>query len=148
MTNSTGTPVHPPSGEAPETVPKVIVPADIDTADRIAWGLSFRQLEILTAEAAPLWLAYTRFGPRLPAVAWVAVGIVVVAVTVVVALGRRDGLPLDVWIRHGITHQATPRTLAPGTPAQGRALLTTAPGRPLTPARCAARSPPSPPTAP
>jgi hypothetical protein len=111
-----------------------VVPADIDTADRIAWGLSFRQLAILAAGAAPLWLAYTRFRPRLPPVVWVAVAIIVAAVTIVVALGRRDGLPLDVWVRHGLTLRVTPRTLAPGTPADGRALLRTTVARPVAPA--------------
>lgn len=123
-----------PTAPAAEGPSRVVVPADIDTADRIAWGLSFRQLAILAAGAAPLWLAYTRFGPRLPPVAWVAVAIIVAAVTVVVALGRKDGLPLDVWIRHGLTLQMAPRTLTPGAPADGRALLTTTPARPLTPA--------------
>jgi hypothetical protein len=127
-------PTPTPTSPDPDGVPRVVVPADIDTADRIAWGLTFRQLVILAAGAVPLWLAYSRFGPRLPAVAWVAVGIVVTAVTVVIALGRRDGLPLDVWIRHGLTHQTSPRTFAPGMPGQGRALLTTAPARPVVPA--------------
>lgn len=138
MSPSTTTAPSPAAGSNPpatasEGPPRVVVPADIDTADRIAWGLSFRQLAILAAGAAPLWLAYTSSGPRLPPVAWVAVAIVVAAVTVVVALGRKDGRPLDVWLRHGLALATAPRTFTPGTRADGQALVTTAPARPLTP---------------
>jgi hypothetical protein len=47
---------------------------------------------------------------------WLIAGIVVFAVAVVVALGRRDGLPLDVWLRHGFALSRGPRTLTPGQP--------------------------------
>jgi rhodanese-related sulfurtransferase len=139
MSPSTSTLPARPTPQAPapadaEATPRVTLPADIDTPDRIAWGLTFRQLAVLTAGLAPLWLAYTRFGPLLPALAWVGVGIAVTAVTVVVALGRRDGLPLDVWIRHGLTMATSPRVLAPGTSAAARPLLATSPARPATPA--------------
>jgi type IV secretory pathway TrbD component len=137
--NSTSTVSSPTATSNPTTPeaegePRVVVPADIDTPDRIAWGLSFRQLAILAGGLAPAWLAYTRFGPLLPPAAWVGIGILIVAVSVVVALGRRDGLPLDVWIRHGLALHAGPRALTPGTPTQGRPLLVTAPVRPSTPA--------------
>jgi hypothetical protein len=122
------------SGSTGEAPPRVGVPADIDTADRIAWGLSFRQLAILAGGLAPVWLAYTRFRTMLPPLVWVGVGIGFAGMAVVVALGRRDGLPLDVWVRHGLTLHAGPRTLAPGTPVGGRPLLTTSPARPATPA--------------
>jgi hypothetical protein len=121
-------------GSAGEAPPRVGVPADIDTADRIAWGLSFRQLTILAGGLAPVWLAYTRFRTLLPPLVWVGVGIGFAGIAVVVALGRRDGLPLDVWVRHGLTLQVAPRTLAPGTPAEGRPLVATGPARPATPA--------------
>lgn len=138
MTPNSSTLPRPPrptsDGPGSQSPPRVIVPANIDTPDRIAWGLSFRQLAILAAGLAPLWLAYTRFGSLLPPLAWVVVAIPVGAVTVVVALGRRDGLPLDVWVRHGLTLQTTPRIQAPGTPAGDRELLATAPARPITPA--------------
>jgi hypothetical protein len=123
-----------PASPTLETPPRVAVPADIDTPDRIAWGLSFRQLAILAGGLAPLWLTYTGLGPLLPPVVWVGIAIVVAAVTVVVALGRRDGLPLDVWLRHGLTLHAESRRLAPGTSTFGRPLLTTAPAHPSAPA--------------
>jgi hypothetical protein len=126
----------PPTTSTPDLdgPPRVVVTADIDTVDRIAWGLSFRQLAILAAGLAPLWLAYTRLGPLLPPVVWVGLGITVTAVTVVVALGRRDGLPLDVWVRHGLTLRVGPRLMAPGAPTPGRGQLATKPARPIAPA--------------
>jgi len=120
--------------------PRVVVPADIDAPDRIAWGLSFRQLAILAAGTAPLWLAYTRFEPLLPGLAWVGIAILVTAVTLTATLGRRDGLPLDVWVRHGLALHAGPRVLAPGIPEPGRPLVTTSPDRPVVPAPLRARA--------
>src|SRR5450755_4749238 len=87
---------------------RIVVPADIDAPDRIAWGLSFRQLAVLAVGGGAMWAAYSRFRTLLPVAGWVASAILVVAVTVVVALGRRDGLPLDVWVRHGLTLHAGP----------------------------------------
>lgn len=103
------------------------VPADIDTPDRIAWGLSFRQLAILAGVGAAGWAVYSRFGPALPAPVWLALAVPVAAVTAVVALGRRDGLPLDVWLRHGLTLHRTPRLQVPGQPRSASLLDTPAP---------------------
>ncbi|GGN94057.1 hypothetical protein GCM10010112_83000 [Actinoplanes lobatus] len=97
-----------------DDLPRVQVPADIGTPDTIAWGLTFRQLAILAAVSGAGWLAYSRFGPLLPAAAWLAAALPVTAVTAVVALGRRDGLPLDVWLRHAFTLHRTPRVQTPG----------------------------------
>jgi hypothetical protein len=108
-----------------EQVPRRVVPADIDTPDQIAWGLSFRQLAILAAPTAALYLAYSNLGPLLPVPVWVGAAIVVFAIAVVVALGRRDGLPMDVWIRHGLTMRTGPALAAPGSRSPGRPLLRT-----------------------
>jgi type IV secretory pathway TrbD component len=121
------------TGSTSDDVPRTVVPADIDTPDQIAWGLSFRQLAIIAGPTGCLWAAYTRFPTVLPALGWVGLAIVVLAVAVVVALGRRDGLPLDVWVRHGLSLRVQPRVLAPGTPVAGRELLVTS-GTPVTPA--------------
>jgi hypothetical protein len=127
---STVRPVASAAADGADPAPRVVVPADIDTPDRIAWGLSFRQLATLAAGALPLWFAYARFGPVLPGLAWVGIAVVTAGVTVTVALGRRDGLPLDVWVRHGLTMASQPQLQAPGTPASGKSLVVTTPGRP------------------
>src|SRR6266545_1474773 len=102
------------------------IPADIGAPDKIAWGLSFRQLAIIGTVALAGWLLYSRFGPLLPPMVWVIAAIPVAAVTVVVALGRRDGLPLDVWLRHGLALRRVPKVQAPGRTRTGQALVETA----------------------
>jgi type IV secretory pathway TrbD component len=111
-----------------------VVPADIDTVDQIAWGLSFRQLAILAGTAAALWAGYSRFGRWLPVAAWVPIGILALGVAATVALGRRDGQPLDVWLRHGLAlHTNRSRITTPGDHSPGSPLAQVA-GRPVTPA--------------
>jgi hypothetical protein len=110
-------------------LPRANVPADIGAPDTIAWGLTFRQLAILGTVAGAGWLAYSRFGPLMPAAVWLALLVPAAAVTVVVVLGRRDGLPLDVWLRHGLVLARTPRRQVPGEP-DTTALLIDAPKPP------------------
>jgi hypothetical protein len=97
-----------------EATPRAVVPADVNEADRIAFGLTFRQLGIIGGTGLAGFGCYRAVGHLLPAVVWIVAGVVVFAVAVVVALGRRDGLPLDVWLRHGFTVARSPRTLTPG----------------------------------
>jgi hypothetical protein len=94
--------------------PRAVVPANVDEPDRIAFGLTFRQLAIIGGAGLAGFGAYRTFGPLLPKVAWIVAGLVLFAVAVVLALGRRDGLPLDVWLRHGLALSRSPRTLTPG----------------------------------
>jgi hypothetical protein len=106
-----------------DDLPRAAVPADIDTPDTIAWGLSFRQLAIIGTVAGAGGLIYSRFGPLLPAMVWVIAAVPVAGVTVVVALGRRDGLPLDVWLRHGLAVHRVPAVQAPGRTRTGQPLV-------------------------
>ncbi|MFE9657924.1 PrgI family protein [Micromonospora sp. NPDC006431] len=112
--------------------PRAVVPANVNEADRIAFGLTFRQLAIIGGTGLAGFGLYRTFGHLLPAVAWIVAGVVVFAVAVVVALGRRDGLPLDVWLRHGFTFAGSPRTLAPGA-ARASAVAAVV-GKPSVPA--------------
>lgn len=115
-----------------ETTPRAVVPANVAEPDRIAFGLTFRQLGIIGGTGLLGFGCYRTYGPLLPPVAWIVAGIVVFAVAVVVALGRRDGLSLDVWLRHGFVLLRSPRTLTPG---QARASSVAAvAGKPSVPA--------------
>ena len=116
-----------------DDIPRASVPADVGAPDRIAFGLTFRQLAIIGGVAVCGWALYSTFGPLLPPVVWLIAAIPVAAVTVVVALGRRDGLPLDVWLRHGVTLTRTPRILVPGHPGGDNQLAEVA-GTPVVPA--------------
>jgi hypothetical protein len=102
------------SGE--DTAPRAVVPANVAEPDRIALGLTFRQLGIIGGTGLAGFGCYRTYGDLLPPAVWIVAGIVVFAVAVVVAVGRRDGLPLDVWLRHGFALSRSPRMLAPGQP--------------------------------
>ncbi|MEU2615844.1 PrgI family protein [Micromonospora sp. NPDC007271] len=111
--------------------PRAVVPANVNEPDRIAFGLTFRQLGIIGGVGLAGSGLYRAFGHLLPAVAWIVAGVVVFAVAVVVALGRRDGLPLDVWLRHGVALSRSPRRLAPGAArASSVAVVAGSPGVP------------------
>ncbi|GHJ54432.1 hypothetical protein Nm8I071_37390 [Nonomuraea sp. TT08I-71] len=112
--------------------PRAVVPANFNEPDRIAFGLTFRQLGIIGGAGLAGFGLYRTFGHLLPPAAWIVAGLVVFAVAVVVALGRRDGLPLDVWLRHGFTLSRSPRTLAPGE-ARASSVAAVA-GKPSVPA--------------
>ncbi|SIM49635.1 PrgI family protein [Micromonospora cremea] len=99
---------------AEDAAPRAVVPANVNEPDRIAFGLTFRQLAIIGGAGMAGFGCYRTMGHLLPAVVWIVAGVIVFAVAIVVALGRRDGLPLDVWLRHGFTLSRSPRTLTPG----------------------------------
>nr|MDT0658778.1 PrgI family protein [Micromonospora sp. DSM 115978] len=122
-----------------DDLPRAFVPADIGAPDKIAWGLTFRQLAIIGTVAGAGWLLYSHFGPLLPPIAWVIAAIPIAAVTIVVALGKRDGLPLDVWLRHGLALRRMPKLQTPGRTRAGQPLVeATAPPRVPAPLRTAA----------
>ncbi|MCW3819803.1 PrgI family protein [Micromonospora sp. DR5-3] len=98
-----------------DTPPRAVVPANVNEPDRIAFGLTFRQLGIIGGVGLAGFGLYRAFGHLLPPAVWIVAGVIVFAAAVVVALGRRDGLPLDVWLRHGFALSRSPRTLTPGT---------------------------------
>ncbi|MGC4862845.1 PrgI family mobile element protein [Micromonospora sp. DT41] len=98
-----------------DSAPRAVVPANVNEPDRIAFGLTFRQLGIIGGAGVVGLGVYDTFGHLLPQVVWIVAGALVFAVAVVVALGRRDGLPLDVWLRHGFALSSRPLTLAPGS---------------------------------
>ncbi|MBM0224529.1 MULTISPECIES: PrgI family protein [Micromonospora] len=97
-----------------DTTPRAVVPANVNEPDRIAFGLTFRQLGIVGGVGLGGFGLYQTFGHLLPPVVWIVAGFIVFAIAIVVALGRRDGLPLDVWMRHCFALSRSPRQLTPG----------------------------------
>jgi hypothetical protein len=87
-------------------------PANINDPDKIAFGLTFRRLASAGLGGPGIYRSYGRL---LPTAVWITAAIIVFAIAVVVALGRRGGLPLDVWLRHGLPLSRSPRTLTLGT---------------------------------
>jgi len=103
----------------PESAPRARIPADVDTPDKIVYGLTARQLAILAVAGVIGCGIVKAIGPMLPPQVLVAVLTPLAGVAVVSALGRRDGLPMDVWLLSAVRHGRGPRRLAPapGGPA-------------------------------
>lgn len=103
------------------TVP---IPADLDTPDKIAWGLTFRQVAIIAGAATGAWIVYRLLDDQLPPMVLLAAAVPYAAVVFAVAVGRRDGLPLDVWLRHALAYARNPKMMLPGrrqhAPVRGR----------------------------
>ncbi|GAA4201604.1 PrgI family protein [Actinocatenispora rupis] len=95
------------------------VPADIDTPDTIAYGLTFRQLAIIGGAALAGWVGWRLLSGLIPGIVLLCAAVPLAAVTVAVALGRRDGLPLDRWLLAAISARRAPSRLAsqPAEPA-------------------------------
>jgi len=103
------------------TIPsRVRLPADVELEDKLAFGLTARQLLLLAATAVPVYGLYTLAASLLPAAVAAALCAPLALVGAVLALGRRDGLPADRLARLALRHLTRPRRrlLAPeGLPA-------------------------------
>jgi hypothetical protein len=122
-----------------DAAPRAAIPADVDAPDKIVWGLTFRQLAILAGAAAAVygaWRLAARAGLALPPAVLLAAGGPVLAAAAAVALGRRDGRPLDAWLASALAMRRVPRAQAPagqdGDPAAAD-LARTAPQTPPGP---------------
>jgi len=89
------------------------IPADVEAPDRILWGLTARQVAILAAAAALGYLLWQSIGTRLPLPVFAAVAIPLAGVAAALAIGRRDGLPLDLWLWAAIRSRRGPHRQVP-----------------------------------
>ena len=120
-----------------EQVPRAAVPADVDAQDKIAYGLTARQLVILAIAGLAGYGAFQTLARWLPPAAAAAAMVPLAGLAVTVVLGKRDGLPLDVWLLHGLRFRKVPRLQAPaGTTTSGgkTASLVATTGPPPVPA--------------
>lgn len=88
------------------------VSADVDRPDTILFGLTARQACILAATVLVLWAAWTVVGHRAP-VGFLAAAVPIAGSAFVVAVGRRDGRPLDIWLIEALVHHRRPHRLVP-----------------------------------
>jgi len=108
---------------------RVRLPADTELDDKLAFGLTARQLTVLGASGLAAYCLFSLAKTVLPPPAAVATGVPAVVVGVLLALGRRHGLPADRFALAATRFFARPRLrlLAPeGIPAP----LPAAPARP------------------
>jgi hypothetical protein len=97
----------------PDAVPRARIHADVDTPDKIVYGLTARQLAILAVAGVVVYGLYKALGRQLPAPVLIGLLVPIVGAAVVLALGRRDGLPLDRWLLSAIRHTRGPKRLGP-----------------------------------
>lgn len=90
---------------------KARMPADVDAPDRVLYGLTFRQLAILAVAAVVIYRMWRALDGVLPAPAVLAVTVVAAGCAFGLAVGRRDGLPLDVWLLAAVRHTQAPKAL-------------------------------------
>jgi hypothetical protein len=99
---------------------RIKLPADVELEDRLAFGLTARQLGILIAAAIGAYLAFSILSSVVPAPAAAALSTPVGVLGILFALGRRDGVSADRLALLGARYLASPRrrVLAPeGLPA-------------------------------
>src|SRR4051794_2218301 len=89
------------------------IPADVTAPDRVVFGLTARQVAILTAVAAPAYLAWRALQGRVPDLVLISAGAPVAAIAVALAIGCRDGIALDTWLVAAVRHLRHPHRLAP-----------------------------------
>ncbi|MDF5758800.1 PrgI family protein [Spongiactinospora sp. TRM90649] len=87
------------------------IPSDVDQPDRIAFGLTVRQLAVIAATGAVAAGLYYAFHKLLPVVVLAGLLLPPVAAGVAVALGRRDGLTLDRFALAALLFARSPKRL-------------------------------------
>ncbi|MEU4574631.1 PrgI family protein [Nonomuraea sp. NPDC023979] len=89
------------------------IPADINQPDKIAYGLTIRQILIIALTGGIAAAVYYLGHQLLPVVILAAILLPLLALGLVIALGRRDGLSLDRFALAALLHgQATKRLIA------------------------------------
>src|SRR5918997_4217272 len=84
------------------------VPADVDRADRIAFGLTARQLVILSITGLVLYAVWTALARVVHPLVFIAGALPVLGAAFFLAVGRRDGTSLDTWLLNALRHRRAP----------------------------------------
>src|SRR5699024_10405367 len=88
------------------------MPADVDAPDKVLYGLTFRQLAILAVAAVVFYGGWKALHTVVPAPVLLGAAVVLGGLVFGLAVGRRDGLPMDVWLACAVRHARTPRALS------------------------------------
>lgn len=89
------------------------VPVDVERPDKIAFGLTARQLVILTVTALVLYAAWTAVATRVHPLVFTAAALPIAGGAFFLAIGRRDGIALDGWLLAGWRHRRAAHRLVP-----------------------------------
>ncbi|MFG1719066.1 PrgI family protein [Micromonospora chalcea] len=88
------------------------MPADVDAPDKVLYGLTFRQLAILAVAAVIFYGAWRALHAIVPAPVLLGAAVVLGGLVFGLAVGRRDGLPMDMWLASAVRHSRAPRALS------------------------------------
>jgi hypothetical protein len=94
------------------------VPADVDQPDRILFGLTARQIVILSVAGLLLYGMWTALLTVLPPLVLAVVSIPLAGAAVAIATVRRDGTGLDSWLLAAVRFRRSPRRQVPATADQ------------------------------
>jgi hypothetical protein len=100
------------TGERRDEQLRTRMPADVDAPDKVLYGLTFRQLAILAVAAVAFYAAWRGLHRVLPVPVLLGAGVVFGGLVFGLAVGRRDGLPLDLWLLAAVRHWRAPRALS------------------------------------
>jgi PrgI family protein len=100
-----------------DVVPRAAIPADVETPDKLLYGLTARQVAVLAVAAAVCYLWWRTVGQLIPPPLALGACTPLAGAAAAIALGRRDGLPLDAWLLAALRQRRSPRRLAPGNDA-------------------------------
>lgn len=89
------------------------IPADVERPDKVLFGLTWRQLVILAATSLILYTAWSVLATSVHPLVFAAGAVPVAAAAFFVAVGRRDGVSLDVWLLAAWRHRRGPHRLVP-----------------------------------
>jgi hypothetical protein len=110
-----------------DSAPHARIPADVDTPDKIVYGLTARQVAVLAVAAVIGYGVFRAVGGLLPQPVLIAILTPVAGAAIVLALGRRDGLSMDAWLLSAVRHTRSPKRLAPAAAGRPSAAPTWAP---------------------
>jgi hypothetical protein len=95
-----------------EEIVRARMPADVDAPDKVLYGLTFRQLAILAVAAVIFYGAWQALHSLLPVPVLLGAAVVLGGLVFGLAVGRRDGLSMDVWLLSAVRHSRAPRALS------------------------------------
>lgn len=93
------------------TRPAARIPSDVNRPDRILGPFTARQVAILAATAGALYLAWNLLRGLVPLPVFAIIAAPLAALAFVIAVGQRDGMPMDRLLLAAIRHRVGPRRI-------------------------------------
>ncbi len=107
------------SNRREEKAPIVVIPADLEIADRVVGPFTARQALILGSGSAGIYLVGNALASFLPLPALALGGLVLSGLLLVAAIAQHDGLSLDRWAGLAAAFAVRPKRYAAGAGPDG-----------------------------